>query len=146
MGHENPRSRTPLWGMGCLTQVLGQGTHKETYSMSRKESLSSKKYLLFLSLFCYEIASWLLDSMDSVNVSFFVATAILLFFAIFVTALRCFVRIRYLKAFGLDDYLIVAATVSLCFHFSCWVAMADFLGVLYSYRGVRGSCFDYSTW
>jgi hypothetical protein len=30
-----------------------------------------------------------------------------------VTALRCFVRIRLLKAFGVDDYLMVAAMV--CF-------------------------------
>jgi hypothetical protein len=30
-----------------------------------------------------------------------------------VTGLRCFVRIRLLKAFGIDDYLMVAAMV--CF-------------------------------
>lgn len=33
--------------------------------------------------------------------------------AAIITALRCFVRIRLLKAFGLDDYLMVAAMV--CF-------------------------------
>lgn len=31
--------------------------------------------------------------------------------AAIITALRCFVRIRLLKAFGIDDYLMVAAMV-----------------------------------
>ncbi|KAH6631390.1 hypothetical protein F5144DRAFT_216112 [Chaetomium tenue] len=39
-----------------------------------------------------------------------------------VTALRCFVRIRLLKAFGLDDWLMVAASV--CFAFYCSFSLA----------------------
>jgi hypothetical protein len=34
--------------------------------------------------------------------------------ALTVTALRCFVRIRLLKAFGADDWLMAAAAVCLC--------------------------------
>lgn len=39
-----------------------------------------------------------------------------------VTALRCFVRIRLLKAFGADDWLMVAASV--CFAFYCSFSLA----------------------
>ncbi|KAK4150759.1 hypothetical protein C8A00DRAFT_45904 [Chaetomidium leptoderma] len=39
-----------------------------------------------------------------------------------VTALRCFVRIRLLRAFGLDDWLMVAAAASFAFYCSCSLA------------------------
>jgi hypothetical protein len=39
-------------------------------------------------------------------------TAIFLAFAVFSTALRCYVRARIVKWFGLDDWLMVVAVVS----------------------------------
>jgi hypothetical protein len=42
--------------------------------------------------------------------------------AMIVTALRCFVRIRLLKAFGADDWLMLAAAV--CFAFYCSFSLA----------------------
>jgi len=39
--------------------------------------------------------------------------AVFLAFAVFSTAIRCYVRARMVKWFGLDDWLMVAAVVSL---------------------------------
>lgn len=42
----------------------------------------------------------------AVNIAFVIT-------AVFACALRCFVRVRMVKAFGLDDWLMVLATVRL---------------------------------
>lgn len=45
---------------------------------------------------------------------FFTILVVMIVFAVVSTALRVFVRLRLVKAFGIDDYFMVAATVSAC--------------------------------
>lgn len=46
---------------------------------------------------------------------FFTILVVMIIFATVSTLLRVYVRLRIVKAFGRDDYLMVAALVSRCF-------------------------------
>jgi len=49
--------------------------------------------------------------MNSVDIVFFCAAGVFLFLACLGVALRCFVRITMIKAFGIDDYLMITAVI-----------------------------------
>ena len=47
------------------------------------------------------------------GLSLFTSAGILLFLALFTTVLRCIARIYVVKAFGIDDYFMIATVVSI---------------------------------
>jgi hypothetical protein len=48
---------------------------------------------------------------ESLGVSLFTSSGILLFLAVLVTTLRCITRLYIVKSFGLDDWLMVLTVV-----------------------------------
>ena len=60
---------------------------------------------------------------DYLGISLYTSGAVLLFLALVTTSLRCYVRIRIVKVFGLDDWLMVLAMVRTFYNPTLMLAM-----------------------
>jgi hypothetical protein len=71
--------------------------------------------MLFADIHAFSFASSISFEMQAKALQLFAVTIAFLVLAWVTVGLRCFTRLKIIKAFGLDDYLIVVSLVSIAF-------------------------------